>query len=147
MQAGETILGKFKIVDLLGQGGMGSVWRVDHLYLGRQFALKCLNKQHANDVSWRRFQNEAKAASKLDHPNLIKVHEFDLLPDGRPFILMDLVKGETLTDVTKSIGSMPVQRAVDLNDSGCICSSICTRSRNHPPRFKTDKYHGDTTGK
>lgn len=114
MQAGETILGKFKILDLLGQGGMGSVWRVDHLYLGRQFALKCLNKQQANDVSWRRFQNEAKAASKLDHPNLIKVHEFDLLPDGRPFILMDLVKGETLADVTKSIGSMSVQRAVDL---------------------------------
>lgn len=114
MRPGDTILGKFKIVELLGQGGMGSVYRVDHLYLGRQFALKCLNKQQANDVSWRRFQNEAKAASKLDHPNLIKVHEFDLMPDGRPFILMDLVNGATLEDLTKSIGSLPVDRAVDI---------------------------------
>ncbi|MCC7529621.1 MAG: protein kinase, partial [Candidatus Melainabacteria bacterium] len=114
MRPGDTILGKFKIVELLGQGGMGSVFRVDHLYLGRQFALKCLNKQQANDVSWRRFQNEAKAASKLDHPNLIKVHEFDLLPDGRPFILMDLVNGTTLEDLTKNIGALPVERAVDI---------------------------------
>lgn len=114
MQPGETLMGKFKIVDLLGVGGMGSVYRVDHLYLGRQFALKCLNKQQANDVSWRRFQNEAKAASKLDHPNLIKVHEFDLMPDGRPFILMDLVQGKTLSDLTKDIGSLPVSRALDI---------------------------------
>jgi serine/threonine-protein kinase len=114
LHPGETILGKFKIVDLLGQGGVGSVYRVDHVFLGRQFALKCLNKQQPNDVSWRRFQNEAKAASKLDHPNLIKVHEFDLLADGRPFILMDLVVGETLADLTKHIGSMPVDRAVKI---------------------------------
>lgn len=114
LHPGETILGKFKIVELLGQGGVGSVYRVDHVFLGRQFALKCLNKQQPNDVSWRRFQNEAKAASKLDHPNLIKVHEFDLLPDGRPFILMDLVIGETLSDLTKHIGSMPVDRAIKI---------------------------------
>ncbi len=112
---GETILGKFKIVELLGKGGMGSVYRVDHVYLGRQFALKCLNKQQQpNDVTWRRFQNEAKAASKLDHPNLIKVHEFDLLSDGRPFILMDLVEGETLSDLTKKVGSLPIKRTVDI---------------------------------
>lgn len=114
MQPGETIMGKFKIVELLGVGGMGSVYRVDHLYLGHQFALKCLNKQHANDVSWRRFQNEAKAASKLDHPNLIKVHEFDLMPDGRPFILMDLVQGKTLSELTKSTGSLSIQHAIDI---------------------------------
>lgn len=114
MHPGETIMGKFKIVDLLGSGGMGSVYRVDHLFLGRQFALKCLNKQQANDVSWRRFQNEAKAASKLDHPNLIKVHEFDLMPDGRPFILMDLVEGTTLSDLTKSTGSLPVKRVIEI---------------------------------
>lgn len=114
LHPGETILGKFKIVDLLGQGGVGSVYLVDHVFLARQFALKCLNKQQPNDVSWRRFLNEAKAASKLDHPNLIKVHEFDLLPDGRPFILMDLVVGQTLADLTKHTGSMPVDRAVKI---------------------------------
>lgn len=114
MQPGDMLMGKFKIVELLGVGGMGSVYRVDHLLLGRQFALKCLNKQQANDVSWRRFQNEAKAASKLDHPNLIKVHEFDLLPDGRPFILMDLVQGKTLEDLTKSTGPLPLERAISI---------------------------------
>lgn len=114
MTPGEIILDKFKVIDRLGQGGMGSVYRVDHLVLHRQFALKCLNKQHSDDVSWRRFQNEAKAAGKLDHPNLIKVHEFDLLPDGRPYILMDLVQGETLSDITKHTGSLPVERAINI---------------------------------
>src|SRR5690242_1672470 len=70
LEPGLIVLEKFRIIDLLGQGGMGSVYRVEHLLMERQFALKCLNKFQSADGAWRRFQNEAKAAHLLDHANL-----------------------------------------------------------------------------
>lgn len=114
LEPGLIVLEKFKIIDLLGQGGMGSVYRVEHLLMGRQFALKCLNKFQEADAAWRRFQNEAKAAHLLDHANLLKVYEFGLLPGGQPFFLMELVEGVTLADEIKKLGQLPVDRAVGI---------------------------------
>lgn len=108
------VLEKFKIISLLGQGGMGSVYKVEHLLMGRQFALKCLNKFQSADGSWRRFQNEARAAHLLDHTNLLKVYEFGLLPGGQPFFLMELVEGVTLADEIKKYGQLPIERAVQI---------------------------------
>ncbi|MCC7527216.1 MAG: protein kinase [Candidatus Melainabacteria bacterium] len=114
LEPGLIVLEKFKIIDLLGQGGMGSVYRVEHLLMERQFALKCLNKFQSADGNWRRFQNEAKAAHLLDHANLLKVYEFGLLPGGQPFFLMELVEGVTLADEIKRLGQLPVERAVKI---------------------------------
>lgn len=114
LEPGLIVLEKFRIIDLLGQGGMGSVYRVEHLLMERQFALKCLNKFQSADGAWRRFQNEAKAAHLLDHANLLKVYEFGLLPGGQPFFLMELVEGVTLADEIKRHGQLPVERAVKL---------------------------------
>jgi serine/threonine protein kinase len=114
LEPGLIVLEKFKIIDLLGQGGMGSVYRVEHLLMQRQFALKCLNKFQSADGAWRRFQNEAKAAHLLDHANLLKVYEFGLLPGGQPFFLMELVEGETLADEIKKLGQLPIERAVKI---------------------------------
>lgn len=114
LEPGLIVLEKFKIIDLLGQGGMGSVYRVEHLLMQRQFALKCLNKFQSADGAWRRFQNEARAAHLLDHANLLKVYEFGLLPGGQPFFLMELVEGETLADEIKKLGQLPVERAVKI---------------------------------
>ncbi len=111
---GVTVLEKFKIIELLGEGGMGSVYRVEHLLMNRQFALKCLNKYQAVDAGWKRFQNEAKAAHMLDHANLLKVYEFGLLPGGQPFFLMELVEGVTLADEIKHLGHLPVERAIKI---------------------------------
>ena len=80
---GEIILEKYRIIELLGRGGMGSVYRVENLLVNRIYALKCLSKAQADDSSWRRFQNEAKAAHMLDHANLIRVYDFGLLPGGQ----------------------------------------------------------------
>lgn len=114
LEPGLIVLEKFKIIDLLGQGGMGSVYRVEHLLMERQFALKCLNKFQSADGNWRRFQNEAKACHLLDHANLLKVYEFGLLPGGQPFFLMELVEGVTLADEIKRLGQLPVERAVKI---------------------------------
>lgn len=111
---GTILLEKFRVVELLGSGGMGSVYRVDHLLLEKQFAFKCLNKFQEVDASWKRFQNEAKAAQLLDHPNLLKVFDFGLLESGQPFFLMELIEGKTLGDEIKSLGHLPAHRAVSL---------------------------------
>ncbi len=114
IEPGTVLLGRFKVVELLGVGGMGSVYRVDHLLMKGQFALKCLNKFQEANASWRRFQNETKAAQLLDHPNHLKVFEFGLLESGQPFFLMDLVEGVTLADEIKRLGHLPVERAVSI---------------------------------
>lgn len=114
IEPGTILLGKFRVLELLGAGGMGSVYRVDHLLMETQFALKCMNKFQEANASWRRFQNEAKAAYMLDHPNLLKVFELGLLDSGQPFFLMELVEGKTLADEIKAVTHLPVDRAVHI---------------------------------
>lgn len=114
LKPGTVLIDKFKIIELLGQGGMGSVYRVEHLLMNQQFALKCLNKFQTEDAGWRRFKNEAKAAHMLDHANLIKVYEFGLLPKGQPFFLMELVEGTTLADEIERLGHLPVERVIKI---------------------------------
>jgi serine/threonine protein kinase len=112
LEPGTIVLDKFKIDDLVGLGGMGSVFRVTHVHFGTVFALKCLNKEQPKDNTWRRFQNEAKAAHILDHPNLIKVHDFGLLPGRRPYFVMDFVDGTTVADEVQRLGRLPVRRCL-----------------------------------
>ncbi len=109
-----VLFDKFRVIKLLGRGGMGSVYQVQHLHLRTEYALKCLNKQQHNDATWRRFENEARASNKLDHPNLIKVHDSGLLPDGQPYFVMDLVDGVTLADEIKKTGRLPVHIVLKL---------------------------------
>ncbi|MBS1957227.1 MAG: protein kinase [Cyanobacteria bacterium SZAS-4] len=107
LSPGTILLDRYEVLSLLGQGGMGSVFQVRHVHLKTEFALKVLNKL-ADPTVWRRFENEAKAASRLGHPNLIKVHDSGLLADGQPFFVMELIKGVTLADLTRDKGRLPV---------------------------------------
>ncbi len=111
---GMVINSLFKVEDLLGRGGMGSVYRVVNVETNVHYALKCLDKQQTNDATWRRFDLEARAANKLDHPNLIKVYDSGLLPSGQPFFIMDLVEGETLADVLKKRGRLPLAQVLKI---------------------------------
>lgn len=114
LEPGEIVLDKYRIIELLGRGGMGSVYRVENLLVNRIYALKCLSKAQTNDGSWRRFQNEAKAAHMLDHPNLIRVYDFGLLSSGQPYFLMELVNGPTLADEIKKSGKLDLARALKI---------------------------------
>lgn len=107
------ILERYQVMDLLGKGGMGNVFHIRHIESGAEFALKVLAKQ-SDETSWRRFDNEAKAASRLSHPNLIKVHETGLLPDGQPFFIMEIVKGETLAGLIKKNGRLPLEKVIKI---------------------------------
>ncbi len=111
---GDIILDRFKIIRLLGRGGMGSVYEIEHLNLHARYALKFLNKAQANDAAWKRFEIEARATGRLDHPNLVKVHDFGLLPDGQPFFIMDLVVGDTLAEILKQRGRLSVEQTIKM---------------------------------
>lgn len=98
----EQILGgRYRVLSLLGRGGMGVVYKVEQIYLGIELALKTINQSSLTDVAVRRFQAEARAVFALNHPNVISVHDFGLLDDHTPFLAMEIVEGTTLSSLLK----------------------------------------------
>ncbi len=94
------VVGNYRIVEPLGEGGMGTVYRVDHVALGRSYALKVLRSRvfEKDPTAGQRFLREARAASRVRHPNIGDVFDFGHLADGRPYFVMELLEGESLAD-------------------------------------------------
>ncbi len=106
---------RFEVLSLLGQGGMGSVYKVLDKELGKDFAIKMLHPGLAQDkAASKRFQLEAQMASALTHPNLITVYRDGIAPSGAPYIVMDYVEGVTLAESLKDCKPMHSMRVVDL---------------------------------
>ncbi len=99
---GEVVLGPpgYDLLDMVGEGGMGSVYRARDQRLDRDVAVKLLHeKYNPTSLAARRFLDEARITAQLQHPGIPPVHEVGTLPDGRPFLAMKLIKGRTLAEL------------------------------------------------
>jgi pimeloyl-ACP methyl ester carboxylesterase len=114
LATGAVLKGKYRLVELLGRGGMGVVWKAEDLRLKRTVALKFLSHEWAGEAEARgRFVREAQAASELDHPNVCTVFEVDETPAGQMYIAMAYYKGESLKE-RLARGPLPLAEAVDV---------------------------------
>ena len=115
-QPGEKF-GNYRIVRLLGRGGMGEVYETEHEPSGRRVALKVMGQALASDTDRKRFLREGRLAASISHPNVVYVFGSELLPEGdpagRPAIAMELVQGGTLRDRVRKDGPFKVSEGVD----------------------------------
>ena len=109
---GTVVDGRFEIRDKLGQGGMGAVYRAWQRSTEREIAIKLIAKGQTGDMAVERFLREAKLASQLSHPNTISVYDFGALADGRLFIAMELLRGQTLGRILKTEGALAFDRII-----------------------------------
>ncbi|MBV8760110.1 MAG: serine/threonine protein kinase [Deltaproteobacteria bacterium] len=97
---GKVIDGRYEIQQRVGEGGMGVVYKARQMSIDRIIALKMLNQQMQGDQTWvQRFYNEAKACSRLQHPNTIRMFDFGQTQEGRLFMTMEFLDGQSLRDV------------------------------------------------
>jgi serine/threonine protein kinase len=112
-----TVDGKYRVEQRLGRGGMGVVYRVRHVGLQRQFALKVVNLPHRNrEYFLEHFQMEARALGRLKHPNIVDVTDYgvDQRAGGLPYLVMEYLKGRSLTELCRSEGALSLARALPI---------------------------------
>jgi eukaryotic-like serine/threonine-protein kinase len=108
------VLPNFEFDGEIGCGGMGVVYKARHTVLNKWFAIKMLPFEHLDRVGVRRFQQEARAASSLQHENVVVVHDCGVTASGRPYMVMEYAPGETLSELLRRKGHLSVVEAVPI---------------------------------
>ena len=110
-EIGQTLGGRYRLIELLGSGGMATIYRATDTQLGRDVALKLLRPEYLRDPDFAsRFRQEAQAAASLSHPNVVTVYDFGEDPSG-PYIVMELVDGEDLASILRRSGALNPRQA------------------------------------
>src|ERR1035437_5873099 len=116
---GRLVASRYRIIALLGKGGMGEVYRADDLTLGQPVALKFLPDEAARDESLvERFKNEVRIARRVSHPNVCRVYDVGDM-EGHTFFTMEYVDGEDLASLLRRIGRLPEDKALDIARQLC----------------------------
>ena len=120
---GKIFADRYKIIKLIGSGGMAEVYLAEDIMLNKSIAIKILRKELINNrESVRYFKNEAEAISHLSHPNIVEVYDVGMA-EGHPYIVMELIDGKTLKDIIKDailnnaviVGSQPLLNQLPLS--------------------------------
>ncbi len=115
LNIGDRIADRYEIVGIAGRGRMGAVYKCRHEVLGRIVAIKTFSLEKSNDDrSKRRFEREARLASRMEHPNLICVSDFGYTSKGDPYLVMDYVEGEQLFQILRRERNLRPSRCIEL---------------------------------
>ncbi|HYJ46252.1 MAG TPA: serine/threonine-protein kinase, partial [Pyrinomonadaceae bacterium] len=126
---GTTLAGRYRIVSLLGRGGMGEVYRADDLKLGQPVALKFLPEALSTDgATLARFHREVRVARQVSHRNVCRVYDIGEV-DGQNFLSMEFIKGEELASLLRRIGRLPPDKAVEIARQ--LCAGLAAAHDNN----------------
>ncbi len=120
---GRIIMDRYRVLRLLGRGGMGAVYEGKHILLDRQVAIKVMHQNIlADDTAVARFIREAKAAAMLEHPNAVMVYDFGVLEDAGAFIVMEFINGSSLRQLLLKTGPLSLKQALSI--FAPVCSAV-----------------------
>jgi serine/threonine-protein kinase len=111
---GREIIGQYVIRERIGDGGMGAVYRAEQRTVGRDAAIKVLHPRLSTPALAERFQQEARAASQLNHPHIVTIYNYGTMDDGTPFLAMEFLDGVSLQQVIARTGAMSPERVVHI---------------------------------
>jgi len=119
LKPGDIIGDNYVILELLGIGGMGYVYKVRHLILEKIYAMKTISGEQISEIAWRRLQVEAQAIARINHPNIVGIHNLGIHQGKIPYYVMDYLKGNNLAQILKK------KRHLSLKQSLPIFIEIC----------------------
>jgi serine/threonine protein kinase len=111
---GDVVGGVFVVVSLIGEGGMGSVYLVEHQSLRKQFALKIMRPESVNNENWQRFKSEAQTIASFNHSTFVKVYDLGVHQNSLPYYSMDYLNGQSLEEVLIDDGPLVEEDAIEI---------------------------------
>ena len=128
LDIGSEVDGRYRIIELIGEGGMGKVYLAEHVEIGKRVALKVLHPSYSRMPDLvERFRREARAASKIGHPNIVDVTDSGATNDGSVYFVMEYLEGVELGSVIEREGAVDVARALRI--TGQICRALSAAHR------------------
>ena len=125
---GSEVDGRYRVIELIGEGGMGKVYLAEHVEIGKRVALKVLHPSYSRMPDLvERFRREARAASKIGHPNIVDVTDSGTTADGSVYFVMEYLEGVELGSVIEREGALDVARGLKI--SGQICRALSAAHR------------------
>ncbi|MGC4068985.1 MAG: serine/threonine-protein kinase [Polyangiaceae bacterium] len=121
---GQIVADRYEVIELLGVGGMGSVYRARHVHIKKQVALKTLHQAMLRSPeAVARFEREAVAAARISHPNVAVATDFGPLPGGRYYLVLEYIEGRELRSELDAKGALPLARVIHIGRQ--ITSALC----------------------
>ncbi|HEY9733806.1 MAG TPA: protein kinase [Drouetiella sp.] len=115
IDTGKLFAEKYLLLELIGEGGIGAVFKAKHIFIERMVALKFLHPEVIEDpLTMRSFQREATAIANIQHNNIVTIFDFGISSNNEPYLVMELIKGSNLFDILQEDGKLSIKRALSL---------------------------------